>query len=247
MTPNLALYGWMDRLPWPRSYPGKFLFTAFLGVHLPLITVILWIVFRDGSWANQIPVLIVTLAATLAGTLFTIYVQQQLLAPVLRTSTALGDYLRDRTIPDLPQQYEDEAGVLMSDARECITHLDQLIRLKGELLGIISHDTRGPMTSVQLANSLSQSLMEGARVEGEDLAELREMSVIIADATRQQLEIMNGILEIARADAGAIDVTRGTVSARALVEAALAGAKLPAREKSIHLAAGPIDDGDRLL
>lgn len=37
---SLSLYERMARLSWPRTYLGKFLLTAFVGVHVPLIAVV---------------------------------------------------------------------------------------------------------------------------------------------------------------------------------------------------------------
>ena len=51
-----------------------------------------------------------------------------LLAPVRLTSSALKRYLDDRTNPDLPIGFSDEAGRLMADVRYAVEHLDSSIR-----------------------------------------------------------------------------------------------------------------------
>ena len=51
-----------------------------------------------------------------------------LLAPVRLPSSALKRYLDDRTKPELPMGFSDEAGRLMADVRYAVEHLDSSIR-----------------------------------------------------------------------------------------------------------------------
>ena len=130
MTPKLSLYRALSRLPRPRTYLGKFLLTAFLGVHVPLIAVVCYVTARSQQWEGALPILLVALAATLVGTLATMYVQGRLLAPVLETSRALNDYVEQKILPALPTGFSDEAGRLMKDAQGCVIHLADLLQLK---------------------------------------------------------------------------------------------------------------------
>ena len=66
----------------------------------------------------------VTLCATLIGTAATLFVLNQLLRPVLMTSTALRAYRETRERPVLPSGFDDEVGRLMADAARTIDHLD---------------------------------------------------------------------------------------------------------------------------
>jgi signal transduction histidine kinase len=144
MPTNLSVYDKLSRLRWPRSYLGKFLLIAFVGVHVTL---------SAGDWGLALPFLLIALLATLAGALATLLVQGKLLAPLLLTSRAMNDYVHHRARPALPTTYSDEAGLLMRAAQETITHLDELIRLKNQLLAVLSHDTRAPLSTIMMANS----------------------------------------------------------------------------------------------
>jgi hypothetical protein len=40
---SLRAYEALSKLPFPRSYPGKMLLVAFLGIHVPLLTLIFYL------------------------------------------------------------------------------------------------------------------------------------------------------------------------------------------------------------
>jgi hypothetical protein len=43
------LYALLERLPGPRSYLGKLMLSAFLGIHVPLIALVLYLVFAAST------------------------------------------------------------------------------------------------------------------------------------------------------------------------------------------------------
>src|SRR5687767_10833521 len=116
----LSVYHAFAALRAPRSYVGKFLLSAFVGVHVPLIAMLLYATLTSQSWAGAWPLLLVGLLATLLGTAITLLVQRALLAPLSYTATALNEYVTHKTLPSLPTQYEDEAGQLMQNAQHCV-------------------------------------------------------------------------------------------------------------------------------
>lgn len=229
---KLAIYRFLSRLRWPKSYLGKFLLTAFLGVHVPLIAVVIYVAVSSYEWNTAVPVLIVALVATLTGTIVTQYVQGRLLAPVLTTSDALEEYVQRRTLPELPPEFKDEAGLLMSNAQVCITHLDGLLRLKNDLLGILSHDARLPISNTSLASSICMDILDQPQP---DMEELRFMIGKIRDAADQQATLMNSILMLARADTGSISLQREEVAPENLLRQAAENVRLQADGKGITL------------
>lgn len=242
---RLNIYRFLSRFHWPKSYLGKFLFTAFLGVHVPLIALVIYVATSAHDWSAALPILVVALVATLLGTITTQYVQGRLLAPVLTTSQALDEYVRRRTLPDLPPQFTDEAGLLMSNAQVCITHLDGLLRLKNDLLGVLSHDTRLPISNTSLASSICLDILDQPEP---DIEELRFMVEKIRDAAEQQTSMMNSILMVARADAGAISVHREEAAPENLLRQAAANVQLLAEGKGIALVVdNQIPAGMRLM
>lgn len=101
---------------------------AFLGTHVPLLTLLLsFVISNSYSLEMTIRVMSVALLATLAGTGATIYALHHLLKPVILTSAALQNYLNTKILPELPTEFTDEAGTLMADTSQTLHKLDQLI------------------------------------------------------------------------------------------------------------------------
>lgn len=124
---SLWLYRQIDRIPFI-GYRGKIMFTAFLGVHVPLLT--LFAFFVTGfttDFMTVLMVMLVALAATLAGTGVTLFVLNELLRPIRATALGLRDYVTGGKVPDLPTHYTDDAGTLMADALFAMRRLDETI------------------------------------------------------------------------------------------------------------------------
>ena len=174
---------------------------AFLGVHVPLIVLLVYVAWGS-AWSTALPLLLVALIATLGGTAVTLLVQNALLAPVLESSRALTSFLSDRTLPALPTDCGDEAGLLMRNTQECVTELAALIELKNDLLATLAHDARSPLTSIQLASQLGRSGLGSSGLE----REAHEMFALIDTAAARQLQLMNAMLVTALSDSGRLDV-----------------------------------------
>ncbi len=101
---------------------------AFLGTHVPLLTLLLsFVISNSYSLEMAVRVMLITLLATLAGTAATVYALHYLLKPVILTSAALQNYLNTKTLPELPTEFADEAGTLMADTSQTLHKLDELI------------------------------------------------------------------------------------------------------------------------
>lgn len=101
---------------------------AFLGTHVPLLTLLLTFVISNSySLEMAVRVMLIALLATLAGTAATLYALNHLLKPVILTSAALQNYLNTKTLPELPTEFADEAGTLMAHTSQTLHKLDELI------------------------------------------------------------------------------------------------------------------------
>ena len=124
---RLRFYRLLDRFG-PRGYRGKVLATAFVGIHVPLIVLALYLALQaEPDWGEFRWTVGVTLAATLGGVAATLWGLDGLLKPVRLTSRALESYRDRRHIEALPSGFRDEVGVLMTDAGETIAKLERLI------------------------------------------------------------------------------------------------------------------------
>ncbi|MEH1921725.1 putative bifunctional diguanylate cyclase/phosphodiesterase [Nostoc sp.] len=126
---NLYLYSFLARFGWPKkSYTGKIMLVAFLGTHVPLLSLLLsFVISNSYSLEMAIRVMSIALLATLAGTAATLYALHHLLKPVISTSAALQNYLNTKTLPELPTEFADEAGTLMANTSQTLHKLDELI------------------------------------------------------------------------------------------------------------------------
>ncbi|ACC83603.1 putative bifunctional diguanylate cyclase/phosphodiesterase [Nostoc punctiforme] len=126
---NLYLYSFLANFGWlKKSYTAKIMLVAFLGTHVPLLTLLLsFVISNSYSFGMAARVIIIALLATLAGTAVTLYALNHLLKPVILTSGALQNYLNTKTLPKLPTEFADEAGTLMADTSQTLHKLDELI------------------------------------------------------------------------------------------------------------------------
>jgi GGDEF domain-containing protein len=129
LTRQLNLYAFLAKLPGFRTrYIAKIMLVAFLGIHIPLLTLLLsFLITRTESLATMIHILSIALIATLVGTIATLYALNYLLASVILTSAALKNYLATRTLTQLPTDFKDEAGTLMGQTHQTLHQLDGLI------------------------------------------------------------------------------------------------------------------------
>jgi diguanylate cyclase (GGDEF)-like protein len=158
LSRSLFLYASLDRLKViKQSYIAKIMLVAFLGTHIPLLTLLFsFIVNNSLSMGTTTRVLIIALVATLVGTAATLYALHHLLTPVILTSNALQNYLNAKTLPNLPMKFIDEAGTLMADTSQTLHELDKLIQYIShydELTGLPNRE----LFCSQLVKSLLQT------------------------------------------------------------------------------------------
>ena len=159
----MKFYDWMSRLPLPKIYLVKILAVSFVGVHIPMIGAVVYILLSaDIALSDTIGVLVALLVATVLGTVATMTMLYFLLVPVTRAAAALRAYLQDRQIPSLPTRYDDEAGILLANVQETVTRLDMALdtaraqrdeavrghQSKFQVLAGMSHDLRTPLNHV---------------------------------------------------------------------------------------------------
>lgn len=125
---NLWLYSSLSKFSRLNSYKGKIMLVAFLGVHVPLLALLLYfLVSNSFSFGMTVRVLVIALIATLVGTGITLYAIHLLLAPVILTYLAQKAYVNNKKLPNLPTAFKDEAGILMANTVQTIEKLDEVI------------------------------------------------------------------------------------------------------------------------
>ncbi|MFH1150419.1 MAG: ATP-binding protein [Actinomycetota bacterium] len=93
-----------------------------------------------------------------------------------------------------------------------MTELSKLDELKSDFVANVSHDLKTPLTAIR---GLSETLLDGALDDG---AVNREFVMDIASEAERLLVMVNNLLNLARLEAGALEVNTEPVDAGALVE-----------------------------
>jgi diguanylate cyclase (GGDEF)-like protein len=151
----------LSRALFPKSYLGKIMLGAFVGIPLPLLALVLYLLLIARiDLAEALPSLAVALVATVVGGALTLFALYALLAPVSAALRSLRIYLERAAIPRLPTGSDDEAGELLFDVQHVISHLDETIRSLEEL------SAKDPLTGAYNRRTSEERLAEDvARVE----------------------------------------------------------------------------------
>jgi diguanylate cyclase (GGDEF)-like protein len=141
----------------PKSYRSKIMLVMFLGTHVPLVALVLYLLLISPvSLRPALPILVLLVCATLIGTAAAFYALNGLLAPVRLATSSLTEYLDSQRLPNLPVGFTDEAGRLMADLQYTLTNLDASIR---SLEGLSGSD---PLTGLLNRRAGEKRLAEDA-------------------------------------------------------------------------------------
>jgi diguanylate cyclase (GGDEF)-like protein len=112
----------------PRSFRAKIACLAFLGVHVPLLAVVGYLMALGGL-AGRHDLVAVVLVATLVGTILTIVAMGVLLAPLRQIEATMAAVVDRRDTACLPDGYGDEVGSLMRNLNTLIIGMERRIEV----------------------------------------------------------------------------------------------------------------------
>ncbi len=181
----MKLYSSLSRGVLFKRYSSKFLAIAFLGIHIPLIGLIVFLSFNKDVLATS-TVLLITLIFTLGATAVTLTILNKLLAPIKLASHTLKSYLESQKIPNLPTEFKDEVGELLRDLQYSIEVFDNLIESKQQTIAILSHDLRNQCSGIVLSLDLL--------LDSDDKEEKLELVNTIKSLAADQLSLMENTL-----------------------------------------------------
>lgn len=170
-----------------KSYAFKFLFVAFIGIHLPLIGLIFFVLYGNIGFSST-TILIFTLVMTLIATATTLYVLKKLIKPIELASKALNDYKKDRKIIELPTNFTDEAGLLLGYINNSIQENEKFITDKQDLIYLLSHDLK---TYAGNPQALATMILELHPTE-----EIKELAELIYQSTSQQFQYIENFIKL---------------------------------------------------
>ncbi|SKA05781.1 sensor histidine kinase [Sediminibacterium ginsengisoli] len=214
-----------------RSYTAKFLFIAFIGIHIPLIVLI--IVISSGfiqltGWQ----VVLTTLFATLAATAATLLALRGLLWPLNQAQSALSDYVKKEKLPELPVNYTDEAGLLLKEIQHTLHEQDKLLQERSELVTLFSHDIRSPLATLD-------SLAHLIELET-DLSRTKKHAATMKQTARQQLKLLEDILQMLRLGHPAAFNTDHAEALALVIQDAVEQHQFKAKEKNVQIITGDL-------
>jgi len=124
----MRLHSVLSRL-FPRSFSAKLLAVAFIGIHVPLLLLIVWLVgLAELDPRERWTIFAVVLCATLLGTAGTLAALYRMLAPLRVAADALDVYYAEQRLPLLPEQGEDELGRLLRGINRSLRGIDAGLR-----------------------------------------------------------------------------------------------------------------------
>lgn len=181
-----AIYRRLSHFPLIKyNYSLKFLFVAFVGIHIPLIGIIFFVLNSPAELLSSKAVIMLVLGLTLASTGVTLYVLRRLLSPLLLSDKALKEYMSRGVLPALPTHFPDEAGRLMMLIQETINHLDRLSTEKRQMASLVTHNLRTPLNQIV-------ALCELVKIDTEHLnTYIGQIETI----TKSQLDTLSRLLE----------------------------------------------------
>lgn len=216
------------------NYTLKFLFIAFIGVHIPVIVLIAAIAF-DWLPLKGWNIILIALLATLAATAATLLLLRGLLWPIHEAKKALSDYTAFKKTPSLPVHYHDEAGQLLQQVQITIDSINALLVERKDILSLLSHDLRTPFTQMSGLGELLQT--------EKDPETIAQYGALIQKVATEQLQFIQDILLLLRAGE---DEMQSHLFERKYVSDVLAAAmathELSAAQKGIRLSLHNIPD-----
>jgi signal transduction histidine kinase len=170
-----------------KSYAFKFLFVAFIGIHIPLIGILFFVLFFEHK-VSSTSILVFSLIMTLLATAITLLVLDKLIKPIATASKALDDYRASRRISDLPTEYTDEAGLLLCNIQESINEAENFINEKQDLIYMLSHDLKNFAGNPQ---GLAQLIISENPPES-----VKNLAELICESTDLQLRYIENFIKL---------------------------------------------------
>jgi len=124
--------------------------------------------------------------------------------------------------------------VLRDQLQEKVSELDAATRAKDQFMAVMSHEMRTPLNAIIGYSDLLEMELDGTLTPGQ-----REQVKRIQVGGRHLLELINDVLDLARADANKLDVELQAVHLGAVLEEVVSLLENQAAEKNIELVLEP--------
>ena len=174
-----------------RKYTYKFYASTTVGILIPILATIgIW-KFYGVNEDNSIVLIPIVLLVSIGSIALSLFIQKNLLEPLLLTETSLDDFIVNKRMSNLPTHLNDDIGRLMRKVQYSVKSLDELQKEKKDIHNIISLDLRNKITAI---NNYSEMIIHADTDEKK-----QNLKSKIASASLEQLELIDsvkGLLEM---------------------------------------------------
>ena len=137
----------------------------------------------------------------------------------------------DRVDLDLAIELARRAELAIENAR-LFTELQRAVRVREDVLAVVSHDLKSPLSAIQLAASSALRSLD----QGRDASSLRRPLETIQRGTRSAHLLLSDLRDMASIRAGRLGIRMANEDAELLISEAVQAHEALAREKGISLA-----------
>ena len=223
----MKLYSNLSKVKLFKNYSTKFLAIAFLGIHIPLIGLILFLDFTKDALSTTV-ILSITLLFTLGASTITLSVLNKLLDPIKLASGTVKSYLESQALPNLPTHFNDEVGELLRDLQYSIKVFDNLIDAHQQTIAILSHDLRNQCSGILM----SLELIEDVKDENEKQDILSGIKTL---ATEQMSLMENTLANLKNESKSQGKLEKKDLDLKELIKQVIASFELNLKDKNIDL------------
>ncbi|MBL8031118.1 MAG: PAS domain-containing protein [Candidatus Doudnabacteria bacterium] len=152
-------------------------------------------------------------------------------SPIVIHTVQLKNHVVELTITPVRSQQGDQLGaaVVFHD----ITTEKDLEKLRQDFTAMMVHELRAPLTAVRWSSeSLGKMVVPGATIEPK---KVEETALTISSASRNMLELVNDLLDVAKIEAGKFDLNLQEYDLVAIIKDQLLTFKALAEQKRLQL------------
>lgn len=163
-------------------------------------------------------------------------------ADLLRAvSYQLGTAVQNVRLVESVREHEAELQEKNEQLTQLVERLRAADKMKSEFLANTSHELRTPLNSII---GFLDLVIDGVVTDATERTDLLRQA---ARSSRQLLDLINGVLDLARIEAGRLELDFEDLSLRDLIDGVVGTLRVQALKKHLTLAADPSPDGLHVL
>ncbi|SNS17679.1 Signal transduction histidine kinase [Belliella buryatensis] len=209
-----------------KSYALKFFVITFLGIHIPLIGLSIFLLVLPNQLDN-LTIFWIVLGFTLIGTVVTLFILNYLIKPIQQADRALLQYIQDREVPKISIEGDDELVRLLNSMEKTIQKTEELIEQKDDLIYLLSHDFRAPLIK---AKGVFELMREQS---GHEIA--IELAAKLALEMEDQLGLMESLLVLLQERSPELPPKLNSTDMEGLIKGIISDLQEKSVEKSLQI------------